>query len=359
MNNPAHPLSPSSQPSPTDPSAHPSTSSRPSDQSVHTPDDHPIDEAPPQHISPITSPAYDGTAEDPSHRLGETYDEGADHRPGIQQSFQPFFTLIEDAHTSDHHHPTVHYIFSDDDTDIVTEAALRSLEAQQDAISGAKREGRTANPSHNPAEHHDNDKPALLPPPIPGVRDNYIVLDVEPVHTPTAATIPVDPSTTRTGTAGAGGTKSMSTSPANPSTLAAQASPGPGVPQTQYRVTSAKSFSPMWQVLSSEMVPAPTFENHDPNDAPGHGLMLKIYGTTGIPVDAGKDKGERGTSQLEDMMDQFAKRMRELQMVIDAADAAPTEEGGQVKESQELPEQKTTTDEHTAGEGAAKQGDAA
>lgn len=360
VNHPAHPLSPSSQPSLTGSSARPSTSSRPSDQSVRTSDDHPIDEAPPQHASPITTSAHDAT-EDTSHQLGEAYEEGADHH----QPFQPFFTLIEDAHTSDHYHPTVHYIFSDDDTDIVTEAALRSLEAQHDALSGSKREGRTTEPSHSPAAHSDNDKPALLPPRIPGVRDNYIVLDMEPVPasaataTATTTTAIPDPSTTRPGTAGADGTKSMSTSPANPSALAAQTSPGLSVPQTQYRVTSAKSFSPSWQVLHSEMVPAPTFETHEPSDSPGHGLMLKIHGTAGIPGDAGNDKGERGTSRLEDMMEQFAKRMRELQMVIDAADAAPTEGGDQVEEGQELLEQKTTTDEHTVGDEAVKQEDAA
>jgi hypothetical protein len=107
------------------------------------------------------------------------------------------------------------------------------------------------------------------------------------------------------------------------------------------------------------MVPAPTFENHDPSDAPGHGLMLKIYGTAGIPSEVGKDKGERGTPRLEDMMDQFAKRMRELQMVIDAADVAPPEEGGQIEEDRDLLEQKTAADEHTAGEGVPKQGDTA
>lgn len=358
MNN-AHPLavSPSSQSSLTDRPPRPSTSSRPGDQSVRTSDDHPIDEAPPQHASPITSPTHDGTTDEAGH------DDGAEHNPGVlHQPFQPFFTLIEDAHTSDHHHPTVHYIFSDDDTDIVTEAALRSLEAQHEAIPGSKKvDGRTTNPSHNPAEHSDNDKSALLPPPIPGVRDNYIVLDVEPVTVTPAGTTPSDPCTAVPVITGAGGTKSMSTSPANPPTLASQhPSPGPSVPQPQYRVTSAKSFSPTWQVLSSEMVAAPTFENQDTSDAPGHGLMLKIYGTAGIPGEVGKEKGERGTPRLEDMMDQFAKRMRELQMVIDAADVAPPEEGegegGQDEESQGLLGQKTATDEHTAEDEAAKHG---
>lgn len=111
------------------------------------------------------------------------------------------------------------------------------------------------------------------------------------------------------------------------------------------------------------MVPAPTFENHDPSDTPGHGLMLKIHGTAGIPTEAGKEKGERGPPRLEDMMDQFAKRMRELQMVIDAADVAVPEEGEggpiQVEEGQDMLEQKTGANEHTAEEEGAKQGDSA
>lgn len=65
------------------------------------------------------------------------------------------------------------------------------------------------------------------------------------------------------------------------------------------------------------MVAAPTFDNGNPGDTPGHGLMLKIHGTGGVPSDAGKEQGE-GSQRLEEMMEQFTKRMRELQMVIDA-----------------------------------------
>jgi hypothetical protein len=46
--------------------------------------------------------------------------------------FRPFFTLIEDPETGEHHHPTVHYIFSDDDREILTSAALDSLDTQQE-----------------------------------------------------------------------------------------------------------------------------------------------------------------------------------------------------------------------------------
>ncbi|TKA62910.1 hypothetical protein B0A49_11468 [Cryomyces minteri] len=42
--------------------------------------------------------------------------------------FHPFFALIEDATTGEHHHPTMHYIFSNDDPDLLTSATLRASE---------------------------------------------------------------------------------------------------------------------------------------------------------------------------------------------------------------------------------------
>ncbi|KAF7197218.1 hypothetical protein HII31_01643 [Pseudocercospora fuligena] len=41
--------------------------------------------------------------------------------------FKPFFTLIEDPVTREHHHPVVHYVFADDDQDIITNAVLETL----------------------------------------------------------------------------------------------------------------------------------------------------------------------------------------------------------------------------------------
>ena len=46
--------------------------------------------------------------------------------------------------------------------------------------------------------------------------------------------------------------------------------------------------------------------------------MLKIHGTPGHPPNILTN--ERGNQRLEDMMDQFAKRMSELQRVIEAGD---------------------------------------
>ncbi|KAH0284899.1 hypothetical protein M436DRAFT_53231 [Aureobasidium namibiae CBS 147.97] len=41
--------------------------------------------------------------------------------------FRPFFTLIENPDTSEHHHPSVHYIFSDDNPDFLTSAVVDGM----------------------------------------------------------------------------------------------------------------------------------------------------------------------------------------------------------------------------------------
>ena len=52
--------------------------------------------------------------------------------------FTPFFTLISDSRSRTHHHPTVHYIFNDDDPEILTNAALTSLEAGRQQTAPGK-----------------------------------------------------------------------------------------------------------------------------------------------------------------------------------------------------------------------------
>lgn len=239
---------------------------------------------------------------------------------GHHSQFQPFFTLVEDANTGEYHHPTVHYIFSDDDTDILTEAAVRSLESEKDSSTGGKRpiQLRQGESDEDGSGYNEEDelsdlrKDDLLPPPIPGVRDSYIILDVEP--TPRTETNPNN----------TGGTNSMSTSPAtHPAAIPHQQNQQPQQQTPQLTVTSAHSLTPAWQVLNTELVPAPTFENNTSGEQPlNGGLMLKIHGTPGLPpsvVSKEKDK-ERGSQRLEDMMDQFAKRMGELRQVIEAGE---------------------------------------
>ncbi|CAI7655153.1 unnamed protein product [Penicillium viridicatum] len=296
-------------------------------------------------------PSGPGTASSrPSLDGPEDHHEEAQEQPLSHPAFQPFFTLIEDAHTSDYHHPTVHYIFSDDDTDIVTEAALRSLAAQQEALSDSKKDQivqtQTSNLQDEIKDPSDPNlaKTTLLPPPIPGIRDNYVILDIEPSpHIPgVAQTSPIteQPALGK----GAVGTRSISTSPANASALPQDQ----GQLHPQYRVTAAQSFSSTWQVLNTEVVPAPTFENNNPGELPGHGLMLKIRGTGGLPINVG---GKEKESTLEEMMDQFAKRMSELQVIIDAAEDTDSKEEHDEEELVQHPFSPDTAEETIQGEG--------
>ncbi|OJZ81548.1 hypothetical protein ASPFODRAFT_51939 [Aspergillus luchuensis CBS 106.47] len=247
-------------------------------------------------------------------------------------TFQPFFTLIEDANSSEYHHPTVHYIFSDDDTDIVTEAALRALESEPDLFAANGKGKSKPTQGHNRQdgdeqgtypeddEYAHQRKESLLPDPIPGVRDNYVILDID-----YASPDGTHPETTVPNNDGGGGAASAHEAQGT----------GPPLPQQQqqqqqssthkYTVTSAHSLSPAWQVLNTQLVSAPTFENNNNNNSsggqpPNGSLMLKIKGTAGLPMNMpGKDKDrERSSQRLEDMMDQFAKRLSELRQVIGA-----------------------------------------
>lgn len=316
----------------------PETASRGDRQSRGLPEDRPsIDETLPQEI--VTSPSHDGAI-----NSTEEHEPQAQHPSN--STFQPFFTLVEDAHTSDYYHPNVHYIFSDDDADIVTEAALRSLTAQQDALSESKKDQIAQSHVSNPLDTKDPEDPesdpaktTLLPPPVLGVRENYLILDMEPVPaTNDAAQNPANQPK--------GGTKSMSSSPANPSIPPLEGQPGASK-HPQFRVTSAQSFSSSWQVLDTEVMPAPTFENTP--ESPGQGLMLQIRGTGGMLAEvSGKEKGAR---RLEEMMDQFAKRMSELQTIIDAAEAK-TQRGEEEEPLEQDPPENTGQEVTLEGEAA-------
>lgn len=312
-------------------SLHKEIPSRPGTASSRPSDRHSRGQQPEGRPSTDETHQLPGTVESLSQDAGldgtEDHHEEGQEQPQSHPTFQPFFTLFEDAHTSDYHHPTVHYIFSDDDTDIVTEAALRSLSAQQEALSDSKKDQIAQTQASNLQNEIIKDpsdpnlaKTTLLPPPIPGIRDNYVILDIEPSsYIPGAAqTSPITEQTAQG--KGGGGTRSISTSPANVSPLPQDK--GPLHPQ--YHVTAAQSFSSTWQVLNTEVVPAPTFENNNPGELPGHGLMLKIRGTGGLPINVGGKEKESGT--LEEMMDQFAKRMSELQVIIDAAEDTDAKE---------------------------------
>ncbi|OXV11575.1 hypothetical protein Egran_00664 [Elaphomyces granulatus] len=269
-------------------------------------------------------------------RVSESRPQLRDISPIAQQQFKPFFTLIKDANTLEYYHPTVHYIFSDDDTDLVTEAAFRALDS-----NNASRE-KVSRPRHEPlgGEAYEEDemeggpssskKPSLLPPLMPGVKDRYIILDVESPdfrgHLPGQSQGP------DVVQAGAGGPSSVATSPSQQQQLQQVSTSQAG---QKFKITSAHSLNPDWQVLDTYLSPAPTFDT--PNSAtggesrpssPNDTQMLRIEGTAGlsryIPSRDNKDQSGRHQT-LEEMMEQFEKRMGELRQVIEASTPVPAE----------------------------------
>lgn len=286
----------------------------------------------PSAPAPTSQPEHEQSHHDNIASQHYENDHLSSEHPSIpNHPLNPFFTLIEDANTAEYYHPSVHYIFSDDDTDILTEAAVRSLEAEQGsppntAAKGPNKQQQQRQQQHQISYNEEDELIAgsrkaesLLPPPIPGVKDNYIILDVEPTSVDTSQKMP-DPDPNP-----AGATRSpISTSPANQTAMPPPPQQQQQQQTPQFKVTSAHSLTPAWQILNTELVPAPTFENNTSGEQPlNGGLMLKIHGTPGLPPSTlAKDKDrerdkERGTQRLEDMMDQFAKRMAELRLVID------------------------------------------
>ncbi|RYP63299.1 hypothetical protein DL771_009331 [Monosporascus sp. 5C6A] len=71
------------------------------------------------------------TADDPPPN---TADDGTHHHHHQQQQypFAPIFTLVNNASTGTTHHPHVHYIFSDDDPDLLTRALTEHHETTVD-----------------------------------------------------------------------------------------------------------------------------------------------------------------------------------------------------------------------------------
>lgn len=173
-------------------------------------------------------------------------------------NFNPFFTLIEDSTANEHHHPYVHYVFADDDPVIVTAAAMRSLGLDDTQFL----------PQPEPQRHHDDGDEGIpgleheqdgessepqvespLPPPIPGVKERYIIVDV--------------------------------------------AADG-------HTVLDAQSLSKEWQITAANVRSAPSF---DDEGAEGHAYMLQIEGVEIPAKSKGKGKGEPGESRLKGAME--------------------------------------------------------
>ncbi|KAF1945101.1 hypothetical protein EJ02DRAFT_67434 [Clathrospora elynae] len=167
-------------------------------------------------------------------------------------NFRPFFTLIEDATSGEHHHPYLHYVFADDDPAIVTAASMRGLGLDDtnylphDDIGGEERQRRQGS-----IEGDEQDSPveSPLPPPIPGVREHYLIIDV-----------------------GADGRT----------------------------IVDAQSFSSEWQITDTGVRTAPSFDE----DSPDQGYMLRIEGVEIPRKSKGKGKGQAGQDKLSEAREQ-------------------------------------------------------
>jgi hypothetical protein len=205
-------------------------------------------------------------------------------------SFQPFFTLIEDTLTRTHHHPTVHYIFADDDTDIVSEAACRSL-AQDDPLmtTATRLAGAVASLRQQELEAESDQEPSRLPPATPGVREHYLLLDVQPISSENTT--------------------------------------------TSYEVTRAHSLSAEWQVTSTAVSNAPTIDAVDDGGEGADGLMLRIEGRGVVASDDdddGKGKVSKEKETLEEMVHRFETDLADIKRAIEAGGSLidEQEEGG-------------------------------
>ncbi|OJD15839.1 hypothetical protein AJ78_03936 [Emergomyces pasteurianus Ep9510] len=300
----------------------------------------PLGGLPPAHSEDYIPPRQPNRADD-----GDSNQEDLHIPPSHQPTFRPFFSLIQDAHSSEYHHPTVHYIFSDDDTDLVTEAALRALEDSQG--SNSLRSSSNAHLRWREEVGADQETEALakassLPPPVPGVQEHYLVLDIQPSQFENTLNLPAETSNINT-------EGDPANSPPTPPPSITNEGPGPTPatsppsnntlrrpsPSHPFTITSAHSLSPSWQILNTRLCTAPTFDSstnspttasasaNNRTSSPVGGLMLEIEGTSGIHFNSSSiHRSPRDQHRLEEMMEQFEKRMEELRQIIAAGEVS-------------------------------------
>lgn len=205
--------------------------------------------------------------------------------------FQPLFTLVTDSTTGATHHARVHYIFSDDEPDLLTDA-LGQYSSQQQQQTASSSSGSTSA------------KPA------PPTTDRAILLDLVP--------------------------KPSANDPSISSSAAAAAAAAPG-----YEVAWASSLSADWAVVSAKVNPMSADDNDtaDMTTTPArdaHGaLMLRIEGVdlsspaprrtmrskASAELSSGSSSGVGQPAHQEEysaIVDEFDKRMVVLRKVLDA-----------------------------------------
>lgn len=216
--------------------------------------------------------------------------------------FQPLFTLVTDSTTGATHHAHVHYIFSDDEPDLLTDALGQYNIQQQQHHQHQQQQQQTASSSSGSTSA----KPS---PPQPVPNNRAILLDLVPKP-------PIDPTSSST---------------------AAAVPPG-------YDVAWASSLSADWAVVSAKVSCMSADDNNNIDAVPtparsadsDGGLMLRIEGVdlanpppkpravrskASIDLSSGSSSGVAQPAQQEDygaIVDEFDKRMAVLRKVLEA-----------------------------------------
>jgi hypothetical protein len=214
--------------------------------------------------SPRSPPLHefeDPPEDDPQeHQLpddAEDEDEIPYPEPSSEQTllpppnFKPFFTLIDDTTSGEHYHPYVHYVFADDDPAIVTAASMRSLGLDDTKFMPHDTQNDSERQQAQERGSEDGEDPLVespLPPPIPGVKEHYLIVDL-----------------------GADGRT----------------------------IVDAQSLSPEWQITESSIRTAPSFDESSPDQ----GYMLRVEGLEIPSKNKGKGKGQAGDDKLNEARD--------------------------------------------------------
>jgi len=237
-----------------------------------------------QGASPISTEAAQGPAKLPSDEeqpQASTTQKEIPTRP----PFQPFFTLISDAATSTTHHPQqVHYLFEDDDTELLTAACLQAVDAE----------------------------------------DAYEASSKSPLEQPLAASSPPDP------TAAAAAQRLDRRVQENRILVL-------DVDASGTKIVRAHSLTPNWQILSTSLSPAPTWDTPaQGGSSEEHNMMLRIEGAEALEEVklAGKTKGLRdqegnaaaSEEELLSLMQDFEERMKILRKVVESGEQGRVEE---------------------------------
>ncbi|KAI7475502.1 hypothetical protein KC351_g10032 [Hortaea werneckii] len=176
--------------------------------------------------------------------------------------FKPFFTLIEDPETGEHHHPAVHYIFSDDEPEFLIDATLMALEQQQQQHQQQQQQQQEQ--EHTPTTPQASE-----------VEERFILLDLA---------------------------------------------------EDGKTVLSTTSLSPNWQALKATVGKAPSLGQSEEEGSSGGNPMLTISGQEGSQASSGfggkkgrKTKvalGAEGGGRIEDLVRGFEERLVGLDEVL-------------------------------------------